>query len=118
MVLSGYVSDANGIESGILIKHGVEFEKEELKSSLDEADYRIIQHIANARKNGYKRIVVAANDIDVVGYALSYFVSFDIEEVWIRFGTGKRTRNIPIHLIFKELGTDISRVSIKAHNRI
>ena len=30
MVLSGYVSDANGIESGILIKHGVEFEKQEL----------------------------------------------------------------------------------------
>ena len=50
VVLSGYVSDANGIERGILVKHGVGFEKEELKSSFDEADYRIIQHIANARK--------------------------------------------------------------------
>ena len=115
VVLSGYVSDASGIESGILIKHGVEFEKEELKSSLDEADYRIIQHIAYARKNGYKRIVVASNDTDVVIYALSYFVSFDIEELWVRFGTGKHTRNIPIHLIFKELGTNISSVIIKAH---
>ena len=50
VVLSVYVPYANGIEIGILIKHGVEFDKEELKSSLDEADYRIIQHIANARK--------------------------------------------------------------------
>ena len=53
VVLSGYVSDANVIESGILIKHGVEFEKKELKSSLDEADHRIIQHIAIARKTDH-----------------------------------------------------------------
>ena len=58
MVLSGEVSDANGIESGILIKHGVEFEKEELKSSLDEADYRIIQHIANARKTDRSELLL------------------------------------------------------------
>ena len=66
-------------------------------------------------ENGYKRVVDASNDTDVIVYSLSYFVSFDIEELWIKFGTGKHTRNIPIHLMFKELGTDISRVIIKAH---
>ena len=42
-MLSGYISDDNGIESGILIKHGVEFEKEKLESSLDEADYHKVR---------------------------------------------------------------------------
>ena len=80
-MLSGYVTDENGIESCIMVKNGVTSEKQNVDSSLKEADYRIIPHVANASKNGYKRIVVASNDSDVVIYALSYFESLNVEEL-------------------------------------
>ena len=115
VVLSSYVTDENGIECRIMVKNGVTSEKQNVDSSLKEADYRIIPHVANASKNGYKRIVVASNDSDVVIYALSYFESFNVEELWLRFGTGKHTRDIPVHLIFKKIGTNISRMILKAH---
>ena len=115
VVLSGYITDGNGIESCIKIRNGVASAKQDLDSSLEEADWRIILHVADASDGGCKRILIASNDSDVVIYALSYFGSFNIEELWVRFGSGINTRNIPIHLIFNKLGENISRMVLKSY---
>ena len=102
VVLSGYVTDENGIESCIKIRNGVA--SQNLDSSLEEADCRIILHGADASDSGCKRIQIASNDSDAVIYALSYFGPFNVEELWVRFASGINTRNIHIHLIFNKLG--------------
>ena len=75
----------------------------------------IILYVADASDNGYKRIRIASNDYDVVMYALSYFGSFNVEELWVRFGSGINTRNIPIHSIFNKVGENISRMVLKSY---
>ena len=75
----------------------------------------IILYVADASDNGYKRILIASNDYDVVIYALSYFGSFNVEEFWLRFRSGINTRNIPIHLIFDKVGENISRMVLKSY---
>ena len=81
VVLSSYVTDGNGIESCIKIRNGVASAKQDLNSSLEEADCCIILHVADASDNGCKRILIASNDSDVVIYALSYFGLFNVEEL-------------------------------------
>ena len=81
-MLSGYLTDENVIESCIKMGNGVASAKQDLDSSLEEADCRIILHVADASGNGCKRIVIASNDSDVVIYALSYFGSFNVDTIW------------------------------------
>ena len=115
VVLSGYVTDGNGIESCIKIRNGVASAKQDLDSFLEEADCRIILHVADASDNGCKRILIALNGSNVVIYALSYFGSFYVEELWVRFGSRINTKNILIHLIFNQLGENISYMVLKSY---
>ena len=46
VVLSGYVTDGNGIESCFKIRNGVTSATQDLDSSLEEADCCIILHVA------------------------------------------------------------------------
>ena len=67
--------------------------------SHEEADTRIILHVAHCARQGYKKIAIKTTDTDVVVLAVSHFQEFNIEELWICFGTGKHFRNIPAHVI-------------------
>ena len=43
-------------------------------------------------------------------------VDYIAVEVWIRFGTGDRIRNIPIHMLADKLGEHLSSsIILKAH---
>ena len=72
----------------------------------EEADTRIMVHLAHASRNGHKRIVIRTVDTDVVVLALSLFPSLTIDKLWISFGTGKNFRYIAIHDIRQHLGPD------------
>ena len=65
----------------------------------EEADTRILFHVANCAQQGYKRIAIQTVDTDVVVLAVAHFQYLDIEELWINFGFGKHFRKIPAHAI-------------------
>ena len=67
--------------------------------SHEEADTRILLHVANCAQQGYKRIAIRTVDTDVVVLAVAHFQYLDIEELWINFGVRKHHRMIPAHAI-------------------
>ena len=69
----------------------------------EEADTRILLHVANCAQQGYKRIAIQTIDTDVVVLAVAHFQYLDIEELWINFGFGKHFRKIPAHAIARFL---------------
>ena len=63
----------------------------------EEADTRILLHAKDAVINGYPKIIIRTVDTDVVVLAIAMFDTIGAKELWIRFGTGKSYRSIPIH---------------------
>jgi len=63
----------------------------------EEFDTRVILHAANAASQGYKRILIIANDTDVVVLAVSFFNEIGAEKLWVTFGKSKKIRYISIH---------------------
>ena len=41
---------------------------------------------ANAASQGYKRILIIANDIDVIVLRISFFTEIGTEKLWVPFG--------------------------------
>ena len=66
----------------------------------EEADTLMFVHVANA----YKKILIPSVDTDVVVLAVATAAKFDLEELWIAFGTGKNFRHIPAHEIARSFG--------------
>ena len=56
-------------------------------------------HAANATSQGYKNILIIANDTDVIVLAISFFSEIGAEKLWVSFGMGKKLRYISIHNI-------------------
>lgn len=71
--------------------------KKELNSLIEEADSRMISHIAKAGEEKNKRVVVMSNDIDLVLYN-SGLKRWGIKQIWFCFGTQEK-RDIPIYLM-------------------
>ena len=75
-VLSGYLTDSSGVQDCIEVTNGVKKVIQQLESSIEEADGRMIPHVAEAAKNGIERVVVLSNDTDVVVLMLITLKSF------------------------------------------
>lgn len=74
----------------------------ELQSTQEEADTRIILHIIySAEVLGAKRIVVVANDTDIIVHCIYYYSQRQIDELWIKTNKDKY---LPIHEIARKLG--------------
>ena len=73
-------------------------------SNHEEADTRMVLHLADAAKKGYNKILLRTVDTDVVVLSVAAFAKLEIQELWIAFGTGKNFRYIPIHEIAASLG--------------
>ena len=114
IVLRGYVTDEGG-----MLKAGIITPVENLKSSVEEADTRLIPRLIEAAKYRSKKVIVMSNDTDVVVYCLTYEQRcrfYGCKELWIRFGAGKKTRNIPIHILVDKLGDHLSSsIILKTH---
>lgn len=75
----------------------------------EEADTRMILHLADAVNEGFQKILLRTVDTDVVVLAVAATAKIDIQELWVAFGTGQHFRYIPAHKIAASLGPDKSQ---------
>ena len=119
MVLSGYVS----CEDKIIDCNRISRDKKsvivpELNSKIEEADQRLIPHIHYSITQGAERPVVISNDTDVLALLIHYlpdFLSLGLQELWIMFGVGDKTRFLPLHLLLYNIGVPKCNGIYKAH---
>ena len=102
------------------VKEGHLREHPELDSCLEEADVRIFPHALHAIKQcSITRVVVLSNDTDVVVLGLHFyhlFMANGLQELWIRFGIGEKTRFLPGHLLAERWGEEMCDVLPAAHS--
>ena len=72
----------------------------------EEADTPLMVHILDASLGGHRRIMIRANDKDVVVLAASIVNSIPAEELWFAYGTGKHLQNIAAHVIASSSGRE------------
>ena len=73
--------------------------------SQEEADTRIMLHVAHAAAHGHCQIQIRTVDTDVVVLAVMVAQTLPcLDELWIAFGTGKNYRYIAAHEIAASLG--------------
>ena len=70
----------------------------------DEADVKLILHIADMSAKGYKRVMIRTVDTDVLILATAVYTKISVNELWVAFGAGKNIRYIAVHDIAKCLG--------------
>ena len=75
----------------------------------EEADTRLVLHVYNAAKAGYKRLSIRTVDTNVLVIAVSFWQNLSCDELWIGFGTRKHFRYIAVHEIANTLGPEKSR---------
>ena len=86
-VLSGYATDGGGMQECVMLKAGIITPVENLKSSVEEADTRLIQHLIEAAKYKSEKVIVMSNDTDVVVYCFTYekrCLFYGCKELWVR----------------------------------
>ncbi len=54
-----------------------------------EADTRILLHVQDTEKEGYKKVPVHTVDRDVLVLAVTAPQRLNIDELWVAFGVGK-----------------------------
>ena len=73
----------------------------------EEADTRIFVHARHAATEGYKSLMVEANDTDIVVIAISRMpclAAIGLEKMCVAFGKGEHRRWIPIHELVSAIG--------------
>jgi hypothetical protein len=73
---------------------------EHLEARHEEADTRIILHCVNSQAAS---IVVSARDTDVLVLLLAHFHRMPCQKVWMKTGTAKQRKYLPIHTIVEHL---------------
>ena len=73
----------------------------------EEADSRMMLHVADAAKQG-KSVMVRTVDSDVIVLCLYVFVLLvtTLSSLWVAFGTGKKFRYVAVHEIYAALGQE------------
>ncbi len=59
--------------------------------SHEEADTRILRHVQNAVRQGYSKVLIRTVDTDVIVLAVTAAGRLDVEELWVAYGTGKKS---------------------------
>ena len=67
--------------------------------SHEEADTRLLLHVADAVQKGLRKVCIRTVDTDVVVLAIAMFERINPEEYWIAFGTKSNFHYIPVHSI-------------------
>lgn len=78
--------------------------------SHEEADSRVMVHVADATFNGYRRINIRTNDTDVLVLAISIVPLLRIDELWVSLGSSKNLKCLPAHTIATTIGREKARV--------
>ena len=75
--------------------------------SHEEADSRMMLHVAHAAHHNHHKIIVRTVDTDVVVLAVHIAQNLGPEdELWLKFGTGKNLRYLAAHTIASSLGPE------------
>ena len=76
----------------------------------EEADSRMLLHVAHAARNGHHKIMIQTVDTDVVVLAVTVAQTLQPEdELWLAFGNGKNFRYLAAHEIAAGLGPEKAR---------
>jgi hypothetical protein len=65
-----------------------------------EADTRIILHVSDAAKHGYRKVMIRMVDSDVLVLTIAAVQQLSIDELWVGFASGKSFRYLPTHEIY------------------
>ena len=87
---------------------------DELNSTQEEADTRLILHAAHAARSGYKAVVVASEDTDVFLLCLA-FKCFIPASMYVKCGTQTRTRYVSISSVVAAVGGELCKCLIGMH---
>ena len=112
------MSNKNDSSKCIQIINGVTNERPDLDNHIEEADMRIIPHIAKSIESGLKNVVVVSNDTDVCVLLLHYtpqFIKSGLTELWLKYGVGPKVRFIPLHILIARLDQNLLDVLLKVH---
>lgn len=91
----------------VLAAHGPDHYIDEIKPcNHEEADTRMLLHVAHATKHGHQRVSIRTVDTDIVVLAITQFQHLHISKLWIEFGIGKQYRFIPAHLVALSMGPE------------
>ena len=71
--------------------------------SHEEAETRILLHVAHCARQGLRKLVIGTVDTDVVVLAKGHFPAIRLDELWVRFGVGTHFRQIAIQEIVKNV---------------
>ena len=72
----------------------------------EESDTRKFIHVKDAAAKVYRCVMICIVDTDVVVLGMNAMQHIKIDEMWISFGVGKKSRYIPIHEICNILTLD------------
>ena len=78
------------------------------RCSHEEADTRLLLHVAQGFRCGFDKVIIRTVDTDVVILSIANFHQLCLTELWISFGAGKH-HYIPSHQIAVNLGEEKCR---------
>lgn len=81
----------------------------------EEADTRIMLHIAHAYQSGHQHCKIHATDIDIVLLAIDNANAIHGVDLWIAFGHGNHFRYISALIISKQLGNVVANGMLFMH---
>ena len=90
-----------------------------LYSHPDEADLRLVLHAFDCAKAGCKTCVILSNDTDVAVALLYHYHTMKeagLSELWMRAGSAKTVRYIPLHILHERQGQDVCNVLPALHS--
>ena len=87
---------------------------DELSSTQEEADTRLIVHVSHAARSGYKAVVVASEvtDLFLLCQAFKHFIPASL---YVKCGTQTRTRYVSISDVVPAVGGELSKCLIGMH---
>ena len=71
--------------------------------SHEEADTRILLHVAHCARQGLRKVIIRTVDTDVAVLAIGHFLALRFNELWVSCGVGTHFRQIAIHEIVKNV---------------
>jgi len=81
----------------------------------EEADGRLLLHVADCVVDGSREILIKTVDNDVAVLAISHYQQLNIQELWVEIAAGKQKHLIGAHTLVERLGEDKARALIGFH---
>ena len=104
VVVAGGFSDEEMVESSTPV-----VQTEKLQAKHEEADTRVILHCVESQAS---TVVVAARDTDILVLLLAHFSRMSCDKLWLKAGTAKKRKYVPVHAIVEQVPFDVAVLEI------